>query len=178
MIEVLRLTHRIRRDPRLSSHVALTARAFLADKIYYSGDYDAAFESSINNTVNRFGGDFEILYVKDAIKFVQKRKEQGFFIVHLTMYGIELDKEVNKIKKDKDILIIIGSERVEPEYYELADYNISVTNQPISEVAALALILHMLKDGKEFSNQFKDAKLTIKPNKKGKVVIEKKELTL
>ena len=174
MIEVLRLTHRIRRDPRLSSHVALTARAFLADKIYYSGDHDAAFESSINNTVNRFGGDFEILYVKDATKFVQKRKEQGFLIVHATMYGELLDKIISKIKLYKNILIIVGSQRVEPEYYELADYNISVTNQPISEVAALALFLHMLKEGKEFSNEFKNAELTIKPNKKGKVVIEKK----
>ena len=174
MIEVLRLTHRIRRDPRLSSHVALTSRAFLADKICYSGDHDAAFESSINNTVNRFGCGFEILYVKDAIKLVQKRKEQGFLIVHLTMYGLELDKEINKIKKSKNILIIVGSQRVEPEYYELADYNISVTNQPISEVAALALFLHMLKEGKEFISEFKNAKLTIKPNKRGKVVIEKK----
>jgi len=174
MIEVLRLTHRIRRDPRLSSHVALTARAFLADKIYYSGDHDAAFESSINNTVNRFGGDFEILYVKDAIKFVKKRKEQGFLVVHLTMYGLELDKEVNKIKKSKDVLVIVGSQKVEPEYYELADYNISVTNQPISEVAALALFLHMLKEGKAFSHEFKNARLTIKPNKKGKVIIEEK----
>src|SRR3989344_9339015 len=107
MIEVLRLTHRIRRDPRLSSHVALTARAFLADKIYYSGDHDAAFESSINNTVNRFGGDFEILYVKDATKFVQKRKEQGFLIVHATMYGELLDKIISKIKLYKNILIIL-----------------------------------------------------------------------
>ncbi len=178
MIEVLRLTHRIRRDPRLSSHVALTARAFLADKIYYSGDHDAAFESSINNTVNRFGGDFEILYVKDAVKFVQKRKEQKFLIVHLTMYGLELDKEFNKIKKNKDILVIVGSQRVEPEFYELADYNVSVTNQPHSEVAALAVFLHMLKDGKEFTNEFKNARLRIKPNKKGKVIIEKKEKTI
>lgn len=173
MIEILRLTHRIRRDPRLSSHVALTARAFLADKVYYSGDHDTAFESSINNTVNRFGGNFEILYVKDAVKFVQKRKEQGFLIVHATMYGELLDKVISKIKIYKNILIILGSERVEPEYYELADYNISVTNQPHSEVAALAIFLHMLKEGKEFYHEFSNAKLKIKPNKRGKVIIEK-----
>ncbi len=174
MIEVLRLTHRIRRDPRLSSHVALTARAFLADKIYYSGDRDTKFESSINNTVNRFGGPFEILYVEDALKFAKKRKEQGFLIVHLTAYGEKLIKVITKIKTHKNILIIVGSQRVEPGFYELADYNVSVTNQPHSEVAALAVFLHMLKEGKEFSHEFEDAKLVIKPDKNGKVVVEKR----
>ncbi|MBS3155779.1 tRNA (cytidine(56)-2'-O)-methyltransferase [Candidatus Woesearchaeota archaeon] len=174
MIEVLRLTHRIRRDPRLSSHVALTARAFLADKIYYSGDRDSKFESSINNTVNRFGGPFEILYVEDALKFVKKRKENGFLIIHTTMYGLKLDGVINKIKASKNILIIIGSERVEPGFYELSDYNVSVTNQPHSEVAALAVFLHMLKNGEEFDHKFKDSKLTINPDKAGKVVVEKR----
>ena len=168
MIEVLRLTHRIRRDPRLSSHVALTARAFLADKIYYSGDHDAAFESSINNTVNRFGGDFEILYVKDAIKFVQKRKEQCFLIVHLTAYGEKLMKVIHKIRVHKNILIVVGSERVEPEYYELADINLSVTNQPISEVSALAVFLHEYFEGKELDAKFDDAKIIFNPSKTGK----------
>ena len=172
MMEVLRLTHRIRRDPRLSSHVALTARAFLADKIYYSGDHDAAFESSINNTVNRFGGDFEILYVKDAVKFVQKRKEQGFLIVHLTAYGMRLKDAIQKIKLYKNVLIIVGSERVEPEYYELADYNVSITNQPISEVSALAVFLHEYFDGKELDIKFDNAKIIFNPSRTGKDIIK------
>ena len=174
MIEILRLTHRIRRDPRLSSHVALTARAFLADRIFYSGDRDTKFESSINNTANRFGGSFEIQYVEDALKLVKKRKEQGFLVVHLTMYGETVSRVIEKVKTSKNILVIVGSERVDPEFYELADYNVSVTNQPHSEVAALAVFLHMLKNGEEFSHEFKDSKLTINPDKKGKVVVENK----
>ena len=45
IIEVLRLSHRIRRDVRLSTHVALTARAFGASKIYYSGQHDSSLEN-------------------------------------------------------------------------------------------------------------------------------------
>ncbi len=44
MIIVLRLNHRIGRDPRISTHVALTSRAFLADKICYAGQKDSSLE--------------------------------------------------------------------------------------------------------------------------------------
>ena len=174
MIEILRLTHRIRRDPRLSSHVALTARAFLADKLFYSGDRDTKFESSINNTVNRFGGPFEIQYVEDALKLVKKRKVQGFLVVHLTMYGETVSRVIEKVKASKNILVIVGSERVDPEFYVLADFNLAITNQPHSEVAALAILLHLLNEGREFLHEFKDAKLVVKPDKKGKIVIDRR----
>ena len=174
MIEILRLTHRIRRDPRLSSHVALTARAFLADRIFYSGDRDTKFESSINNTVNRFGGSFEIQYVEDALKLVKKRKENGVLIIHLTAYGEKLIEVIPKIRVHKDILIIVGSERVEPEFYELADYNVGITNQPISEVSALAVFLHEYFEGKELDFKFENAKIIFNPSKRGKVVIDKR----
>ena len=59
-IEVLRLSHRIGRDPRLSTHLALTARAFLANKIFYSGDKDSKLEETVNGVTEQFGGDFKI----------------------------------------------------------------------------------------------------------------------
>ena len=44
-VEILRLGHRISRDPRLSTHLALTARAFLASKLYYYGQHDSSLEN-------------------------------------------------------------------------------------------------------------------------------------
>ena len=44
MIEVLRLGHRISRDKRISTHVALVARAFGASKIYYTGQKDKSMK--------------------------------------------------------------------------------------------------------------------------------------
>ena len=67
-------------------------------------------------------------------------------------------------------MIIVGGEKVEPIYYKLADYNISVTKQPISEVSALAVFLHLLNNGKELNNEFKDAKIKILESEKGKRV--------
>jgi tRNA (cytidine56-2'-O)-methyltransferase len=169
-IEVLRLSHRIRRDPRISTHVALTARAFLADKIYYSGQHDSSLENSVNKITKEFGSNFEIEFVKNPIRLIKKKKD--YTIVHLSMYSIQLQKKLKEIKKNKNILIIIGSEKVSPEIYELANFNISITSQPISEVSALAIFLHELQDGKELNHEFKNSKKKIIPQERGKKVKE------
>ena len=77
MIEILRLSHRIRRDPRISTHVALVARAFGADKIYYSGDHDLALEDSVNKIVKQWGSNFQIEYIKDPIKLIKSTKSKN-----------------------------------------------------------------------------------------------------
>lgn len=171
MLEILRLTHRIARDKRISTHLALTARAFAADKMYYSGEKDSSLESSIEKINQKFGSTFSIEHVKDPVKLVKEKKGQGFFVAHLTMYGLPLEKQLPKIKKYKNILIIVGSEHVPFEFYHLADINLAVTNQPHSELSALAIVLHEIQKGKKLS--YKNAKLTIKPSKRGKKIIKR-----
>jgi len=165
MIEILRLSHRIRRDPRISTHVALVARAFGADKIYYSGDHDLALEDSVNKIVKQWGSNFQIEYIKDPIKLIKSTKSK---IINLTMYGLPLENEISKIKKFKDLLIIIGGEKVPIEIYKLSDYNISVTQQPHSEVSSLAIFLHEFFKGEELKLEFKNPKVKITPQISGK----------
>ncbi|MBI0582046.1 MAG: tRNA (cytidine(56)-2'-O)-methyltransferase, partial [Methanomassiliicoccales archaeon] len=52
-ITVLRLGHRPERDKRITTHVALTARAFGARRIIVSTK-DPVLEESINDVVKRF----------------------------------------------------------------------------------------------------------------------------
>ena len=85
-IEILRLSHRIRRDPRLSTHVALTARAFLANRLYYSGDKDSSLEATVNKVTEQFGGGFKIEYVKDPIPLIKEKKKENYLVTHLTVY--------------------------------------------------------------------------------------------
>ncbi|TLZ95043.1 MAG: hypothetical protein E6K04_00510 [Methanobacteriota archaeon] len=59
MITVLRLGHRPARDKRVTTHVALTARAFGADAVLVS-TRDPGLERSIRGVVRRFGGTFRI----------------------------------------------------------------------------------------------------------------------
>jgi len=89
------------------------------------------------------------------------------------MYGINIDDSINEIKSSgKDKLIIIGGQKVPPDLYELADYNIAIGDQPHSEVAALSIFLDRLFDGKELRKEFNGRKRII-PQERGKKVIEK-----
>lgn len=169
MINILRIGHRISRDKRITTHVALVARAFGADKIFID-TLDKKIEQTIISTIKRFGGNFKIITGVDKKKIVNNWKGT---IVHLTMYGEKLNKVVNKIDKFKDLLIIVGAEKVPPWIYEKSDYNISVGNQPHSEVAALAVFLDRYTKGKWISKKF-NGKLEILPSNRGKKVVSKK----
>ena len=142
-ITVLRLGHRAGRDPRISTHCALVARAFGADRIIYSGEHDSDFESSVKNIVKNWGGKFEIEYEKNWRRLIKGFPGKK---VHLTMYGIPLLKEISGIRKSNEILVIVGGQKVPAEVYHMVEHNISVTSQPHSEVAALAVFLHELKN--------------------------------
>lgn len=177
IIEVLRLSHRLPRDCRISTHCALVARAFGAGKMYYSGMHDLGLEESVVKIVDKFGGPFAIEYIKNDKKLVLQKKKEGFIIVHLTVYGLGFQEECRKIKKEalvsekdkkeKKTLIIVGGEKVEPFFYNNSDYNVAVGSQPHSEVAALALVLNELHGEKK---EFSSAKIRIEGAKKGKII--------
>lgn len=172
-LTVLRLGHRKKRDPRLTTHVALTARALGADEVIISGEKDEGILNSIKDVSSRWGGNFKVEYRKQWKKIVTEFKEKGALIVHLTMYGLPYQQVISEIKKtDKDLLLVVGSEKVPGEIYKLADYNVSVTSQPHSEASALALFLHDFFEGKELNKKFENAEIKIVPHKKTKEVIK------
>ena len=170
-IHILRLGHRLPRDERISTHVALVARAFGANAITYSGQHDAGLEDSVKRICESWGGEFGITYEKSATTAIKRYKRDGFAIVHLTMYGLALPDVLPAIKSRGKVLVVVGSEQVPREIYELADFNVSITNQPHSEVAALAVFLHDLFMGKELFAGFRGAKIAVKPCGKGKMVV-------
>jgi tRNA (cytidine56-2'-O)-methyltransferase len=168
MLVLLRLGHRIFRDQRVTTHCALTARAFGCDKMVYSGEKDSEMEKSIQDVVKRWGGNFEIVYEKNWKKFLSLFPGKK---VLLTMYGINLPDIIDKIRPIKDLLVVVGSEKVPGEVYELVDYQVAVTLQPHSEVAALAVFLDWYFSGKEMKKEFKDAKIRTIPQERGKKTI-------
>ena len=170
MIQILRLNHRIHRDERLTTHVALTSRAFLASKLYYSGQKDSSFEDSIKKINQKFGSSFEVEYANNPLNLIKQKQQQNYKTIHLTIYGLQFSKQLKNIKKHKNLLIIVGGAKVEPEYYKVSDYNISITSQPISEVSALAIFLHEYLQGKELTSEFKNAKTKIIPSKDKKLI--------
>ncbi|ADC69232.1 protein of unknown function DUF127 [Methanocaldococcus sp. FS406-22] len=176
VVEVLRLGHRGDRDKRISTHVALTARALGADRVIFTTE-DEHVENSVKKVVESWGGNFEFVVEKHWKKYIREFKKRGI-VVHLTMYGANINEimpEIKELSKDKDILVVVGAEKVPKEVYELADYNISVGNQPHSEVAALAIFLDRLFEGKTLYRDFENAKIKIVPSNHGKVVIRENQ---
>ena len=172
MLSVLRLGHRLKRDERVSTHVGLVARAFGAGEIIYSGDKDDNLINSIKKVTKKWGGPFIVRHEKNWKGVIKRYKKNKFSVVHLTMYGLPVEKRTRALRKIKNLLILAGSEKVPGDVYAAADYNIAVTNQPHSEVAALAVFLHEYYKGKEFDKNFRKAKVKIIPQKRGKKVIE------
>ncbi len=166
MISVLRIGHRPFRDKRITTHVALVARAFGADEIFVD-THDEHIEDTIHSVCKRFGGHFSIQTGVSPKNIIKNWKG---FIVHLTMYGESLDTAVKELDKTKDLLIIVGAEKVPPQFYELADFNVSIGNQPHSEVAAIALFLDRFTNQSWIDKSF-DGKMTILPSKQGKKVV-------
>ncbi|MDA4112078.1 MAG: tRNA (cytidine(56)-2'-O)-methyltransferase [Thaumarchaeota archaeon] len=171
-VTVLRLGHRLVRDERISTHIGLVSRAFGARSLVLTGADDHTVDS-IRRVRDSWGGEFEVSYVKNWKEFVNKWKGT---VVHLTMYGENLDECLNKIRKElglkerKALLLVVGAEKVPPQIYSEANYNVSVGNQPHSEVAALAVFLDRLFMGGELYSTFVKAKLRIKPSARGKKV--------
>lgn len=174
MITILRLGHRKQRDSRISTHCGLVARAFGANEIIYSGEEDENLVKSVENVNKNWGGKFKARYEKNFRKVI---KNFNGIKVHLTMYGLPFEKNIDKIRKSgKNFLFIIGGEKVPAEVYHMCDYNISVTNQPHSEVAALSVFLDNFFKNKEYLKKFPNAKLEIVPCKVGKNVLKKQQI--
>src|SRR3989344_2561020 len=170
-IEVLRLTHRKNRDIRVSTHCCLVSRAFGVSKIYYTGDKDEGLEKTVKNVNGNWGSKFSVEYVGESLnntlRLISLKKKQGFRIIHLTMYGLEFEKSVKLLKKLKKLFIVVGSEKVDSEIYKIADYNLSVANQPHSEIAALAVFVYDLNNRKFVKIK---GKIKIKPSNRLKIV--------
>lgn len=170
MITVLRIGHRIGRDKRITTHVALVARAFSADKIIID-TLDKKIEETIRSTCFRFGDGF---IIESGVNVKKILKNWEGVIVHLTMYGDDLNKSVDKIDKKLDLIVIVGAEKVPGYVYDMADFNVSVGNQPHSEVAALAVFLDRYTKSGWLTKNF-NGKMQIIPCNKGKKVISKDE---
>jgi len=171
LFAVLRIGHRPARDKRITTHVALVARTFGAERIWID-EADEKIEENIRGVTSRFGGPFAIESGVSWKKVAADWKEKGGLIAHLTMYGMPADESCAEMRDaKKDILLVVGAEKVPREIYEIADFNVAVGNQPHSEVAALAITLDRLTSGEWINRRFHGGSLEIIPAERGKNVI-------
>jgi tRNA (cytidine56-2'-O)-methyltransferase len=172
-VEVLRLGHRYVRDARITTHLFLTARAFGASKVTYSAQRDEKLEERVKRVTKIWGGPFDVEYEQDWKRKITNWKEKNGEVVHLTFYGLPIRDVIREVRDSaKDKLIVVGGTKVPGIVYKLSDWNVSVTSQPHSEISALSVFLHELFEGGELSKLFKNAKLRIVPQSRGKRVLK------
>lgn len=171
-IEVLRIGQRVVRDDRVTTHVALVSRAFGASKIFMN-EINPEIKDTVGKVNRSWGSNFEIEYIEDWRKLLKSKKKESVKIVHLTMYGENINDVAEKLGNEKDILIVVGAEKVPRDVYESADYNVAVGSQPHSEISALAIVLDRIQKGKQFDVKYDNARLEIVPTKNGKQVVAK-----
>ena len=92
MVTIFRIGHRIFRDKRITTHLALVSRAFGASGIVIAGEFDDKIDKSVKKVVKEWGGDFtiEFILLDNWKNFFESWIERGNQILHLTMYGENL----------------------------------------------------------------------------------------
>ena len=166
----------MQRDARLTTHVALTARALGASGFLLSDTIDETIRATAEKVTGSWGGEFFFEMGTSWKSSVRDWKAKGGIVVHLTAYGenIQTSDVLDRIRNArKDVLLIVGSQKVPKEFFskEVSDFNVSIGNQPHSECAALAVFLDRFFEGKELAKGFGNAKIKIIPQERGKKTI-------
>ncbi len=168
-VAVLRLGHRPGRDERMTTHVGLTARALGADRVVFPGNA-AGSRETVADITERFGGPFDVEMTESPKATVRDWPGR---VVHLTMYGErvqDVEAEVRAARAEEPLLVVVGGGKVPFSIYEAADWNVGVTNQPHSEVAALAVFLDRLFEGRELDREWEGPRRRVIPQETGKRV--------
>jgi tRNA (cytidine56-2'-O)-methyltransferase len=172
-IVVLRWGHRPQRDARLTTHVALTARALGASGFLLSDVVDKKIKETVEKVARNWGGKFFFEMGTAWRSAVKDWKAQGGVVVHLTAYGenMETSDVLPRIRRlRRKVMLLVGCQKVPAEFFsaEVSDFNVAVGNQPHSECAALAVFLDRFFEGKELAKEFRKAKIKILPQERGK----------
>jgi len=170
-IKVLRVGQRYVRDDRTLTHLCLVSRALGAEAIYLE-DAEKDVTGTLEEVNRTWGGEFKATLGAPWRSIIREAKKDGRSVVHLTMYGLPIQDVVQDLRKLDRILIVVGGPKVPGEVYLEADFNVAVTSQPHSEVAALAIALHEIQGGEELKRTFPKSRLRILPSAHGKRVVE------
>lgn len=165
-VTVIRLGHRPGRDDRMTTHVGLTARALGARTVVLPSNANHAIET-VRDVTDRFGGPFEAIGVADPRQWLS---DWDGPIAHLTMYGLPVTDEIGAIRSTtaEELAVVVGGGKVGGDVFELATWNVAITNQPHSEVGSLAVFLDRLLDGAGTGHDWKGAQARVVPQSVGK----------
>lgn len=164
-VVVLRWGHRPR-DYRLTTHVALTARAFNASGIILADVNDESIKRTIEKVVSNWGGEFFFEMGIPWKEIIKDWRNKDGIVVHLTVYGenIQTSDVMQRIQaRRKNVLVIVGGRKVPRDFFSprVSHFNVAIGNQPHSECSSLAIFLDRFFEGKELTIKFRGDRVQI-----------------
>lgn len=146
--------------------IFLTARALGAAEVIFTGEKETRIAKYASDLEREWGGTFKVSFNKDYRKILAEANK--YKTVYLTRYGTPLNKIIYSLKTYKNIMLIVSSVKASTQaLHEIADFNVSVTDQPHCSAAAIAIFLHEFYEGRELAVHFKNSKYKVVPNEHG-----------
>ena len=131
---VLRLGHRRGRDPRLTTHVALTARALGCNGIILSGEKDDSIIENINEIVKNWGSFWGEIWKK----LEEDRHKLNGILTRLTQQKKKIGKLAKKYEKQL--------KRVSADQSKRKKILVQIRNQKSMELAAIETLKNSAKE--------------------------------
>lgn len=158
----------------MTTHVGLTARAIGARRVVLPSHANEAIET-VRDVTDRFGGPFAVEGVGNPRRWLFDSEAP---IAHLTMYGRPVTETITEVEssvRGRRLNVVVGGGKVTGNVFDRATWNVAVTNQPHSEVGALAVFLDRLLDGAGVDRDWRGAERVVIPSESGKRIVGRTE---
>lgn len=119
---------------------------------------------------SKWGGNFSIEFQDDYRTVL--RSSSNYKKVYLTRYGTPMQNVLYTMKTYRNLLLIVTDTEAVTSMFSNADFCISITDQPHSTSAAIAVFLHAFFSGRELAMHFENARYKVIPSERG-VHVEK-----
>ncbi len=87
--------------------------------------------------------------------------------VYLTRYGTPLQGVLYSMRTYRNLFLIVTEQEAFKTMFSYADFGVSITDQPHSSSAAVAIFLHEFYSGRELAMHFENARYKIVPSSRG-----------
>ncbi len=151
--------------PETREDLCMAARAFGASEITFTGKKSEKLIKQFERISKKWGGTFIVSFTANWEEYVYSKK--NYTKIHLTRYGVPLNKVLYTLKTYKNLLVIVTMMEPMKKVHQLADFNVSITTQPHCTSAAVSVFLHVFYEGRELALHFENAQYKILPNEKG-----------
>lgn len=146
-------------------NMCLTARALGAAEIIFIGRKDQRLPRYMGAVNAKWGGSFKVKFMgryAEAIKSASRYAK-----VNLTRFGVPLKQKIYQLRTYKNILLIVSLKDEAGPIHRLSDFNISISSQPHSCTASIAVFLHEFYNGRELAMHFENARFKVIPKERG-----------